>query len=163
MTRKHVRDGIFSTSKRVMFITDGCAARGATFPQRMFRSLKFATVMLVLVMLSAPLLSATCFGGEAPAAMHCKMGCPMMMAWADSSAALQLTAHHPGGTCCNVSNGKPSPVAALQAPTTVAMAALRDSSSSPALAPARSAARRQPPDPVRHLESAQSLLCTFLI
>lgn len=129
----------------------------------MFRRLKFAAVMLVLVILSAPLLAAvTCFGGEAPAAMQCPAGCPMM-ASANSAPAVQLTAHHSGGSCCDVSNAKPSPVATLQAPVTIAIAAPRTSSAAPGLVPASTCARRQQSPPVRFLSSAQSLLCTFLI
>jgi hypothetical protein len=129
----------------------------------MFRSLKFAAVMLVLVIVSAPLLAAvTCFGGGTPVAMHCPAGCPMM-ASADTAPALQLAAHHPGGSCCDVSNAKPSPAVVLQAPVTLVFAAAQTSSATPGLMPAAVCARRQQPHPVRFLESAQSLLCTFLI
>jgi len=128
----------------------------------MCRNLKFAAALLVLVILSSPLLAAvTCIGGQSPATMHCPAGCPMM-ASADTAPS-QFVAHHPGGSCYDVSNAKPSPVAALQTPVTLVFAAPQASSATPGLVLAAVCVRRQQPHSVRFLESAQSLLCTFLI
>jgi hypothetical protein len=128
----------------------------------MIRSLKFAAVVLVLVIVSSPLLAAvTCFGGESPAAMHCPPGCPMMAAQ-DTAPALQLAAHHTDGSCCDVSKAKSSPVAALRAPVTLTFT-FATTQLTPASAPATACAHSLQNHPVRFFESAQSLLCTFLI
>src|SRR5690349_13643871 len=83
----------------------------------MFRSFKFTALMLVLVILSAPLLAAVgCVGGTTHADMPC---CQKHF---DAAHALQPSAHS-GGSCCDVSNGKPAPVAVLQAPVPVASTA----------------------------------------
>jgi hypothetical protein len=131
----------------------------------MFRSLKFAALTLVLVILSAPLLAAvTCFGGEAPAAVQtrCPAGCPMM-APADTAPAAQLAAQHSGGPCCNVSSDRPSPVAVLQERVVLSSVVQTISSVTPGLVPATVRAPRQHPQPARFLASSQSLLCVFLI
>jgi hypothetical protein len=126
----------------------------------MFRSLKFAAVMMVLVILSAPLLAVgSCLTGTSPATMHC---CPMM-ASADT-AALQLSGQqHSGAPCCNVSNARPSPSAVPQAPVTGVSIAPQGVSTTPGLVPAPFVVRRQQTQPVRLPESPQSLLCVFLI
>jgi hypothetical protein len=126
----------------------------------MSRTLKFAAAFLVLVILSAPLLAVTCIGGES--ARYCPQGCPMM-ASAGAGLDSQLVAQHPGSSCCEVSNGKPSFATELQVPVTSAFAAPLAVSGTPGYAPAAVFARRQLPDVVRAFESSQSLLCTFLI
>ena len=126
----------------------------------MSRKLQFAAVMLVLVILSAPLLAAvSCLGGTQLAAMHC---CPAM-ASSGMAPGLQLAAQHRGGSCCDVSNSKPSPVAAVQAPVTPAGAVSQIASATPGLAPATVRESRQQSQALRFPDSAQSLLCVFLI
>jgi hypothetical protein len=146
-----------------MQITEVCPNDGALFFYVMSRSLKFAAVMMVLVILSAPLLAVgSCFGGASAASLHCPPGCSMM-ASADT-AALQLSAQqHSGAPCCNVSNTKPSPSAVPQAPVTGVSVAPHGVSTAPGLVPAPFLVRRQQTQSVRLPESPQSLLCVFLI
>jgi hypothetical protein len=144
-------------------ITEGYSNDGAILFYGMFRSLKFAAVMMVLVILSAPLLAVgSCFSGASVATMHCPVGCSKM-ASADT-AALQLSVQqHSSAPCCNVSNARPSPSAVPQAPVTRISIVLQGVSTTPGLVPAPFLISRQEVRPVRLPESPQSLLCVFLI
>jgi hypothetical protein len=128
----------------------------------MLRKSKLAAAMLVLVILAMPLFAAAnCFSGQSPM-MHCPAGCPMM-ASATTACALQLSAHHPGGSCCDVSQGKPSAVAVPTAPVIFALAAPQASSVIAGLVPPVLRTQRQQSHPLRFFDSSQSLLCTLLI
>jgi hypothetical protein len=144
-------------------ITEVYANDGALLFYVMFRSIKFAAVMMVLVILSAPLLAVgSCFSGASAATMHCPAGCSMM-ASADAAAMHLSAQQHSGAPCCNVSNTKPSPSAVPQAPVTGVSIAPQAVSTTPGLAPSPFRVRRQQTQPVRLPESPQSLLCVFLI
>jgi hypothetical protein len=146
-----------------MQITEVCRNDSALLFYVMFRSLKFAAVMMVLVILSAPLLAVgSCFSGASASSMHCPAGCSMMAS--AETAALQLSAQpHSGAPCCNVSNTKPLTIAVPQAPVTRGSIAPQGVSIAPGLVPAPFLVRRQQMQPVRLPESPQSLLCVFLI
>ena len=140
---------------RMMYVTaDGTNRAHDSFI--MCRKVQFVAVMLVLTVLSAPMLAGvTCLGGSQPAAMPC---CPAM---AGTAPALHLAPQHRG--CCDVSNAKPSPIAALQS-SVASVAAVSDASSeTPSLAPATAQGGHRQSHSLRVPESPQSLLCVFLI
>jgi hypothetical protein len=131
----------------------------------MFRSLKSAIALLVLIIFAVPSFAVvTCIGGRPAAAqMHCPAGCAMM-AEANAAPAMKLSAQqHSGAPCCNVSSTRPSPSAVPQAQVTRVSIAPQCVSTAPGLVPAPFVVRRQQVRPARLPESPQSLLCVFLI
>ena len=139
----------------VMYVTADGTHRAHDF-SIMCRKVQFVAVMLVLTVLSAPMLAGvTCLGGSQPAAMPC---CPAM---AGTGTTLHLAPQHRG--CCDVSNAKPSPIAALQSNVASVAAVSEVSSEAPSLAPATAQAGHRQSHSLRLPESPQSLLCVFLI
>jgi hypothetical protein len=129
----------------------------------MVRGLKLVAVVLILMFLSAPLFAAVPCRMPSLSVMHCQPGCPMMASMASAVSAEQIVAQHPGPSCCDISNGKLSPVTILQAPGTIAFVASPAGSATVGHVPAAVCAHREQPKQVRVLDSSQSLLCTFLI
>jgi hypothetical protein len=122
----------------------------------MFRSFKFAAMMLVLVILSAPLLAAVaCVGGTSHAEMPC------CQKHSDAAPALHSSMHQSGGNCCDVSNSKPVPVAVIQAPVPVVSTAPQASVTMPV--PVTAGVRHPQSLPIRSVETSPSVLCVFLI
>jgi len=121
----------------------------------MSRRLQFAVLILVLVSLSAPATATlSCIGATQAVGMSC---CPTM----ENAPALHLLPQHRG--CCDLSNAKPTPVAALQSLGAPLGAVSQISSEMPDLLPAAGRVARLQSRPLRLPESSQSFLCVFLI
>lgn len=149
----------------VMKITDRCASAGARFDHVMFRRLKVAVALLVLVFFTVPSFAVvTCVGRQEPVAAQSQMPCCRMMAEMNAAAAVQLSAQqHTGAPCCKVSNTRPSPSALPQTPVMRVSVVPQGVSTAPGLVPAPFLVRRQQARPQCLPESPQSLLCVFLI
>ena len=118
---------------------------------------KFVAIVLAMAMLAIPAAGlAHCRTSGRGTAHGC---CATMMAIQQAAPAIHTGAG--GGSCCNLSSGKPAPAAQLQTSTGSPTVVNPVATTAMAMAPVRGELRDA--IPLKVLSSSQAVLCTFLI
>jgi hypothetical protein len=127
------------------------------------RRFQIVAVVLALVFLAGSLSAyATCLKEDAGTMQeHCRPQCPMMNTELSGTA---FQAIPQGTSCCNISSGKPVPVADLQQPSNGPSVAIAPTVAElPACTPQAPTAELRDREPSGLSSPPQAVLCIFLV